>query len=64
MIREILYSIVTESSVSAKLVQVIRTYLNYTYSRVQESRHLSDVFTVQSWRCLVADDFLNSFRRR
>jgi hypothetical protein len=46
--REILYSILTESGVPMKLVRLIKMCLNDTYSKVRIGKHLSDNFPIQN----------------
>jgi len=46
--REVLYNILIEFSIPLKLVRLIKMCLNETCSRVQEGKHLSDVFPIRN----------------
>ena len=46
-----MYNILIESGIPMKLVRLIKTCLNETYSRVLVGRHLSDMFPIKhSWK--------------
>ena len=44
----VLYNILIESCTPMKLVRLIKMCLNKSYSRVQVSKHLSDVFPINN----------------
>jgi len=46
--REVLYNILTESGILIKLITLIKMYLNETCSRIQEGKHLSDMFPIRN----------------
>jgi hypothetical protein len=46
--REVLYNVLIEFEVPMKLVRLIRTCLNETYSKVRIGKHLSDSFPIQN----------------
>jgi hypothetical protein len=47
--REVLYvNILIEFVVTMKLVKLIETFLNETYSRVRVGKHLSDIFPIRN----------------
>jgi hypothetical protein len=46
--REILYNILNEFGIPRKLVGLIKTCLNETYSRFRTGKNLSDKFTIQN----------------
>ena len=45
--REVLYNILIEFCIPMKLVRLIKMCVNETYSRVQECRHMSDMFPIR-----------------
>jgi len=57
MRRELLDNILTELSISMKLVRLIKVYLNETYSKVCIGKNLSNTFPIQNGlkkrRCFV-----------
>ena len=44
--REVLYNILIVFGIPMKLVQLIKMYLNETYSRIQVGKHLSDMLFI------------------
>jgi len=54
---EVLNSILTEFSITVKLVRLIKICLNETYSKVHIGRNLSDAFPIQN--CLKQRDALS-----
>jgi hypothetical protein len=62
---DVLCSILVEFGVSMKLVGLITTCLNETYSKVGVGKHLSDTFHIQSGlkrRCFITIAFQLCFR--
>ena len=43
-----MYNILTESGILIKLITLIKMYLNETCSRIQEGKHLSDMFPIRN----------------
>ena len=43
-----MYNILIEFGIPMKLVWLIKTYLYETHSRVQVSKHLSDIFPIKN----------------
>jgi len=46
--REVLYNILNALGIPMKLIKLIKMCLNKTYSRVQEDKHLSDMFPIKN----------------
>jgi len=46
--RELLCNVLMEFGILRKLVRIIKMCLNKTYSRVQEGKHLSDMFAIKN----------------
>jgi hypothetical protein len=61
-----LYNIVIEIGVPMKVVRLIKTCLNETYSKVRIGKHLSDSFLIQKWsetrRCSITTAFYLCFK--
>jgi len=45
---KVLYSILTEFGIPKTLIRLIKMYLTETYSRVQVSKNLSDMFLIRN----------------
>jgi len=44
--REVLYDVLIELRISMKLLQLVKSCLDETYSTVQECKHLSNIFPI------------------